>query len=74
MPPPDPLSWEQDPLDLDPSWDSPIPLLPLQQALDQTVFQSGLSREAWLRRLAGQLHRRGPYGRSAPSAAAGPAG
>ena len=57
MPPPDPLSWEQDPLDLDPSWDSPIPLLPLQQALDQTVFQSGLSREAWLRRLAGQLHR-----------------
>jgi len=57
MPPPDPLSWEQDPLDLDPSWDSPIPLLPLQQALDQTVFQSGLSLEAWLRRLAGQLHR-----------------
>ncbi|MFM8606009.1 MAG: hypothetical protein ACKOBY_10905 [Cyanobium sp.] len=31
-------------------------LVPLQNALEQTVFRSGLSREAWLRRLATQLY------------------
>ncbi|MEN9542078.1 MAG: hypothetical protein RLZZ459_2169, partial [Cyanobacteriota bacterium] len=51
------LSWDQDPLSLDPGWDSPVPLVPLREALEQTVFRSGLSREDWLRRLAAQLHK-----------------
>jgi hypothetical protein len=51
------LSWDQDPLALDPDWDSPVPLTPLREALEQTVFRSGLSREDWLRRLASQLHK-----------------
>ena len=57
MPTPPRLSWEQDPLALDPGWESPVPLVPLREALEQTVFRSGLTREAWLRRLAAQLHR-----------------
>ena len=51
------LSWHLDPLALDPSWPSPVPLLSLRQALEETVFRSGLSREAWLRRLATQFNR-----------------
>lgn len=50
------LAWEDDPLALDPRWSCGLSLLPLQEALDRTLFRSGLSREAWLRRLAGQLH------------------
>lgn len=51
------LSWHLDPLALDPGWPSPVPLLSLHQALEETVFRSGLSREAWLRRLAAQFNR-----------------
>ena len=49
-PPPDPLS-------LDPSWPCPISLLPLEEALDQCVFRSGLSRQEWLQRLARALEK-----------------
>ncbi|MFM7653666.1 MAG: hypothetical protein ACKO5M_12245 [Vulcanococcus sp.] len=59
MPPTPRLSWSEDPLALDPGWASADPglsLVPLQDALEQTVFRSGLSRDAWLRRLAEQLH------------------
>ncbi|MGA1304280.1 MAG: hypothetical protein ACO3ZD_09595 [Cyanobium sp.] len=49
-PPPDPLS-------LDPSWPCPISLLPLEEALEQCVFRSGLSRQEWLKRLARALEK-----------------
>ena len=41
-----------DPLDLNPDWPCPIPLLSLEEALEQSVFRSGLSRQEWLKRLA----------------------
>lgn len=50
------LAWGEDPLALDPHWSCGLPLLPLQEALERTVFRAGLSRQAWLRRLADQLH------------------
>ena len=46
-----------DPLRIAPLWPSPIPLLGLEAALEQTLFRSGLSREEWLKRLAADLHR-----------------
>ena len=59
MAPPLSLVNEQDPLALDPDWTCPVALTPLQQALETTLFRSGLSRGDWLKRLAGQLHRPG---------------
>ena len=59
MPPTPRLSWSEDPLALDPTWtcsDPDLTLLPLRQALEQSVFRSGLSRQQWLQRLAAQLH------------------
>jgi len=47
----------EDPLALDPHWSCSVPLLSFQEALAASVFRSGLSREAWLKRLAAQLHR-----------------
>jgi hypothetical protein len=44
-----------DPLALDPAWPCPIPLIPLEEALEQSVFRSGLSRQEWLQRLARSL-------------------
>jgi hypothetical protein len=44
-----------DPLALDPSWPCPVPLIPLAEALEQSVFRSGLSRQEWLQRLARAL-------------------
>jgi hypothetical protein len=46
-----------DPLRIDPLWPSPVPLQGFEEALEHTLFRSGLSREAWLRRLATDLHR-----------------
>jgi len=48
-----------DPLSLDPSWPSPVPLLDLESALEQTLFQSGLSREALLKRLVADVQKPG---------------
>lgn len=44
-----------DPLALDSTWPCPIPLIPLEEALEQSVFRSGLSRQEWLQRLARSL-------------------
>ena len=47
------------PLALDPSWPSSVPLLDLDSALEQTMFQGGLSREDLLRRLAADVQKPG---------------
>jgi len=47
------------PLALDPSWPSSVPLLDLDSALEQTMFQGGLSREALLRRLVADVQKPG---------------
>ena len=46
-----------DPLALDRSWASDLPLIAFEQALESSVFRSGLSRADWLRRLAKDLHK-----------------
>jgi len=47
------------PLALDPSWPSSMPLLDLDSALEQTLFQEGLSREALLKRLVADVQKPG---------------
>ena len=46
-----------DPLALDLSWASEVPLIPFEEALERSVFRSGLSRADWLSRLAQDLHK-----------------
>ena len=52
-----PLASVADPLQLDPDWSCSVPLLAFEDALDQSVFRSGLTRSDWLKRLAHQLHK-----------------
>ncbi len=52
-----PLASIADPLQLDPDWSCGVPLLAFEDALDQSVFRSGLTRSDWLKRLAHQLHK-----------------
>ena len=59
MAPPLLMAGDHDPLALDPEWSCAVPLTPLQQALESTLFCNGLSRADWLKRLAGQLQRPG---------------
>lgn len=47
------------PLALDPSWPSSVPLLDLDSALEQTMFQGGLTREELLRRLVADVQKPG---------------
>ncbi|MFM7640092.1 MAG: hypothetical protein ACKO45_00820 [Cyanobium sp.] len=42
----------EDPLALAAEWPCPIPLTPLEEALEHSVCRSGLNRQAWLQRLA----------------------
>ena len=46
-----------DPLQLDPNWSCSVPLLAFEEALEQSIFRSGLTRADWLKRLAQQLHK-----------------
>ncbi|MEN9767686.1 MAG: hypothetical protein RLZZ32_1646, partial [Cyanobacteriota bacterium] len=46
-----------DPLALESSWNCGVPLIGFEEALEQSVFRSGLTRSDWLQRLAHQLHR-----------------
>ena len=46
-----------DPLQLDPHWPSPVPLIDLEAALEQSLLQSGLSRQDYIKRLAQDLHK-----------------
>lgn len=48
-------SLDDDPLRLDPAWPRPPPLLPFEEALDFTLLQRGISRDALLRRLAADV-------------------
>ena len=57
MAPGSPLFSVTDPLQLDPDWTCSVPLLAFEEALEQSVFRSGLTRSDWLKRLAHQLHR-----------------
>ena len=41
-----------DPLQLDPAWPSGVPLIELETALEQSLLQSGLSRQDYIKRLA----------------------
>ena len=50
-----PASDTDDPLAIDPGWPCSVPLIPLAEALEQSVFRSGLSRQEWLQRLARAL-------------------
>lgn len=52
-----PLRSHDDPLALLPEWPCPVALTPLEQALDSSVFRSGLSRAEWLKRLATDLQK-----------------
>lgn len=45
-----------DPLALAPDWPCPTPLISLQEALEQSLARSGLSRQEWLRQLARTLN------------------
>lgn len=54
--PPTSLAPEEDPLALVGDWPCSVPLLSLQEALEHSVFRSGLSRQAWLQRLARSLN------------------
>ena len=47
------------PLALDPCWPSSVPLLDLDSALEKTMFQSGLTREALLQRLLADVQKPG---------------
>ncbi|APD49398.1 arginine repressor [Synechococcus sp. CS-602] len=47
-----------DPLAIDPAWPSPVPLLGLEQALEQTVLRRGVSREDVLDQLGRSLRHR----------------
>jgi hypothetical protein len=51
------LPLQNDPLAINPAWPCPLPLTPLEQALELTMFRSGVSREEWLKRLANDLHK-----------------
>jgi hypothetical protein len=57
MAPQMPLRSHDDPLALLPDWACPVALTPLEQALDTSVFRSGLSRAEWLKRLATDLQK-----------------
>ena len=46
-----------DPLQLDPTWPSAVPLIDLETALEQSLLQSGLSRQDYIKRLAQDLHK-----------------
>ena len=46
-----------DPLQLDPAWPSAVPLLDLETALEQSLLQSGLSRQDYIKRLVQDLHK-----------------
>jgi len=46
-----------DPLALETGWSCEVPLISFEEALELTVFRSGLTRADWLKRLAHQLHR-----------------
>ena len=46
-----------DPLQLDPAWPSAVPLIDLETALEQSLLQSGLSRQDYIKRLAQDLHK-----------------
>ena len=46
-----------DPLALVGVWPCEVSLIPFEQALEQSVFRSGLSRSDWLKRLAADLHK-----------------
>ena len=45
-----------DPLAIDSDWSSDVPLVSLEAALEQSLLQSGLRREDYLRRLMADLH------------------
>ena len=49
-------SEQGDPLALAADWPCPTPLISLQEALEQSVGRSGLSRQEWLRQLARTLN------------------
>ena len=46
-----------DPLQLDPAWPSAVPLVDLETALEQSLLQSGLSRQDYIKRLVQDLHK-----------------
>lgn len=46
-----------DPLALVEGWPCEVPLTSFEQALERSVFRSGLSRADWLKRLATELHK-----------------
>ena len=46
-----------DPLAIVQGWPSEVPLIPLEQALEQSLLQSGLSRQDYIKRLAQDLHK-----------------
>ena len=46
-----------DPLQLDPAWPSAVPLVDLETALEQSLLQSGLSRQDYIKRLTQDLHK-----------------
>jgi len=48
-------SLDDDPLRLDPAWPRPPNLIPFEEALDFTLLQRGISREAFLRHLAAAI-------------------
>ncbi len=50
-----PTSPIDDPLRLDPAWPRPPHLIPFEEALDHTLLQRGISRDALLRRLAADV-------------------
>lgn len=51
------LLGDSDPLALVEGWPCDVPLINFEQALELSVFRSGLSRADWLKRLAEQLHK-----------------
>ena len=46
-----------DPLAIVEAWPSEVPLIPLEQALEQSLLQSGLSRQDYIKRLVQDLHK-----------------
>ena len=46
-----------DPLAIDSDWSSDVPLVSLEAALEQSLLQSGLSRQDYIKRLAQDLHK-----------------
>ena len=48
---------DADPLALIEGWPCEVPLTSFEQALELSVFRSGLSRADWLKRLAGELNK-----------------